>query len=81
MVFISRKGEPVDMWMSTVSYPLDMIWLGGDGRVVKILSGVRPGDRKTYPGPRSAIACVELLGGTCRAAGIGNGAPWTLRRC
>lgn len=78
MVFIS-KGQPVDMWMSAVDYPLDMLWLGDDGRVKKILRAVQPGDRKTYKGP--GVACVELRGGTARALGIGVGDPWTLWRC
>lgn len=75
MIFLGR-GEPVDMWMSKVNVPLDMVWLKADGRVGKILRSVKPGDRKTYSGP--GVACVELIGGTARALGITVGAPWTL---
>jgi uncharacterized membrane protein (UPF0127 family) len=78
MLFVGH-GEAVDMWMSDVNYPLDMVWLGDDGRVKTIQRNVKPGDPKTYRS--GGIACVELRGGTARALGIQNGTPWVVFNC
>jgi uncharacterized membrane protein (UPF0127 family) len=69
MLFDFRTPRPVAFWMRNTLVPLDMIFIGQDGRIVSIASNARPRDETPIPGGTSIRAVLELRGG--RAAEIG----------
>jgi uncharacterized membrane protein (UPF0127 family) len=73
MVFLySREGE-LCFWMKDMRFPIDIIWLDHDKRVVHIEPSLSP---DTYPQtycPSKAQYVVELAAGETQAAGIQKG--------
>jgi uncharacterized membrane protein (UPF0127 family) len=75
MLFLSSRyprEERIAMWMASVSYALDMVWIAR-GRVVRIESDVQPGDPATYF--ETAIACLEMSHPNAHLAGVDVGVP------
>ncbi len=50
-----------------MAYSIDVLFMAGDGRVVKAVRGLRPG-RATWPVPAARMA-LELPAGTIEASG------------
>ncbi len=50
-----------------MAYPIDVLFLNGNGRVIKMLPDMRPG-RVTWPAWRARM-CLELSAGAIRASG------------
>lgn len=59
------------MWMKDMNFPLDMLWLSADKRIVEIKEDVTP---ETYPqtfcGPESARYVVEVNSGVSKAGNL-----------
>jgi uncharacterized membrane protein (UPF0127 family) len=70
-----QYGEPqiITMWMANTLIPLDMIFIGTDGRIVSIAERTVPESRATIPSEAPAIAVLEVVGGTADRLGIGPG--------
>jgi len=51
------------IWMRNTYIPLDIVFVGVDGRIEKIAENARPFDETTIPAPAPAAAVVELRGG------------------
>ena len=68
-----QYGEPqiINMWMANTLIPLDMIFIGSDGRIVSIAERTVPQSLTTIPSEASAIAVLEVPGGTADRLGIG----------
>ncbi|MGB0747370.1 MAG: DUF192 domain-containing protein [Magnetospiraceae bacterium] len=74
MLFDYRQPRSVAMWMKNTLIPLDMLFIGADGRIVNIVENAEP---LTLTPRRSAgpvRAVLELPGGTVAALGIKSGA-------
>lgn len=69
MLFIFPRAEPQAFWMRNTLIPLDIIYIGPDGRVVSIVRNARPLDEAPLPSAGAANAVLELAAG--RAAQIG----------
>jgi len=57
--------------MFFMRFPLDVVFVDGEGRVVRILAGIRPWRASGIV--RGARAAIELPGGTAERAGLTPG--------
>jgi uncharacterized membrane protein (UPF0127 family) len=68
MLFDFKTPQAVAFWMKNTLIPLDMLFIGTDGRIVSIARDARPMDETAIPSGGSVLAVLELRGG--RAAEI-----------
>ncbi|WP_293462997.1 DUF192 domain-containing protein [Phenylobacterium sp.] len=69
MLFLFAKAGPQMFWMRNTLIPLDIIYIGENGRVVSISRNVQPLDERGAPSAGPAKFVLELAAG--RAAQIG----------
>ncbi len=74
MLFVFDSPEPAGFWMKDMLFPIDMVWIGDDFRVVTVAARVSP---DTYPRvfyPKApARYVVELASGTADRIGFREG--------
>jgi len=68
-LFVFEPPEAVWFWMGSVSYPIDIIFIGPDRRVVRAYPGCRPGSRDIYPSIEKASWVLETSAGSGIKAG------------
>ncbi|HEY1560453.1 MAG TPA: DUF192 domain-containing protein [Caulobacteraceae bacterium] len=68
MIFDFKTSQVVAFWMKNTLIPLDMLFIGADGRIVSIARNARPMDETAVPSGAPVLAVLELRGG--RAAEI-----------
>jgi uncharacterized membrane protein (UPF0127 family) len=74
MLFIyDRPGRPA-FWMHNTLIPLDMLFLGQDGRVNAVHAMAEPLDDTPIPGPDGTLMVLEINGGLAGRLGITPGA-------
>jgi Uncharacterized conserved protein len=73
MLFIYDRPQPASFWMKNTLIPLDMIFIGADGRIVNIHQNAVPQslDAVNSAGPVKAI--LEINGGMSARLGIRAG--------
>jgi uncharacterized membrane protein (UPF0127 family) len=76
MLFAFRRAGHFSFWMKDMRYPIDIVWLGPDRRVVWVEPRVRP---STYPdtfrnGGEAALYVLELKAGRAAELGLEPGA-------
>jgi len=64
MLFLYPAARPVSMWMKNTLIPLDMLFIGDDGRILQIAERAIPGSTATISSLQPARAVLELNGGT-----------------
>jgi uncharacterized protein len=69
MIFVFPDEQPRAFWMKNVRFPLDILYLDRDGRVVSIKQ-MRPYDVSDVPSDRPAQYAIELNDGAAAAAGV-----------
>lgn len=72
MLFVFEQTRPVTFWMKNTPLPLDLIFIGEDGRVKAILPGVPFSETEIGP-PMPVRFVLELKAGTAQKAGIAEG--------
>ena len=74
MLFVFSHVAPECFWMKDMHFPLDMIWVSSDKKVVHIEQNVAP---STYPNSFCPVTpakyVIELNAGTAATADIRNG--------
>ena len=73
MLFIHRRPAPRSMWMKNTLIPLDMLFLGADGVILKIVERTMPLSTRVIRSGRPAIAVLELNAGTAERLGLREG--------
>jgi uncharacterized protein len=78
MVFPLDPPRIETMWMKNTYIELDMLFVGTDGRVVKILERARPLSLETLSSGQVVGAVVELKGGEAAKLGlrVGDRVSW-----
>ena len=69
MLFPSAAPEPRSFWMKNVPIPLDIIFIGTDGRITNIEDAV-PYSLDSVPSAGFAAAVLELRAGRAKELGI-----------
>ncbi|HXV57135.1 MAG TPA: DUF192 domain-containing protein [Gaiellaceae bacterium] len=69
-----RPASSIHMWF--MRFPIDAVFLDGEGRVLKVAAGLRPW---RLAGCRGAKAVAELPAGACARAGLAAGDRLTVR--
>lgn len=73
MLFDFQVEEPVSMWMKNTYIPLDMIFIGRDGRVVGVAADAEPLSERIIDSPAPAYAVLELNAGAARRISLAPG--------
>ncbi len=68
-LFIFDKPEKVTFWMGSVSYAIDIVFVGPDEKVVRTYADCRPGSPDLYPSGQAIKWVVETEAGSGIKAG------------
>jgi uncharacterized membrane protein (UPF0127 family) len=73
MLFLYDKPNQISMWMKNTYIPLDMIFIGTDGRIIRIVRNTEPHSLASIASGGPAIAVLELNGGISDKLGLAAG--------
>jgi uncharacterized membrane protein (UPF0127 family) len=73
MLFVYEAEQPVTMWMRDTRIPLDMVFIGAEGTIVKIRERAVPFSEEIINSEKPVIAVLEVNGGTVSRYGIEAG--------
>lgn len=73
MLFDFHRDQEVSFWMQNTYIPLDMIFIRGDGRILRIAENTEPLSTRLIPSNGLVRAVLEVIGGTTRKLGIAAG--------
>jgi uncharacterized protein len=73
MLFDFEHEEPVAFWMHNTYISLDMIFIRGDGSIVRIAENTQPLSDRLIPSGAPVRAVLEVIAGTARKFGIAAG--------
>lgn len=73
MVFPQGSPQVAHFWMKNTYIPLDMVFVGEDGKVAKIIANARPFSLDVLSSDVPVIAVLEIRGGEAQQLGIRAG--------
>ena len=73
MLFDFQPEQPVAFWMHNTYLSLDMIFIRGDGRILRIAENTEPMSDRLVPSGAPVRAVLEVIAGTARKLGIAPG--------
>ena len=73
MLFDFKKVDPVAFWMKNTILPLDMLFIGADGRVVSIARNAVPFDETAIPSGGPVLGVLEINAGVAEKDGVEPG--------
>jgi uncharacterized protein len=73
MLFDFHREQEVSFWMQNTYIPLDMVFIRGDGRILRIAENTEPLSTQLIPSGGPVRAVLEVIGGTTRKLGIAPG--------
>ena len=73
MLFDFHREQEVGFWMQNTYIPLDMIFIRGDGRILRIAENTEPLSTRIIRSEGPVRAVLEVIGGTARKLGIAPG--------
>ena len=73
MLFDFHREQEVGFWMQNTYIPLDMIFIRGDGRILRIAENTEPLSTRIISSGGAVRAVLEVIGGTARKLGIAPG--------
>jgi uncharacterized membrane protein (UPF0127 family) len=84
MLFKFEPEQVINMWMHNTYIPLDMIFIRGDGRILRIAENTKPESDDIISSGGRARGVLEVIGGTARKLGLAPGDkvahPWFEKR-
>ena len=73
MLFEFPQADPQTFWMKNTYLPLDIIYIGRNGRIVSIAANAKPFDETPLPSAGPANGVLEIKGGLAAKLGIRAG--------
>ena len=73
MLFDFKEPSPRAFWMKNTLIPLDIIFIGADGRIINIAENTTPYSLEPVPSAGPALAVLEIGGGLSAELGIKPG--------
>ena len=73
MLFDFHREQDVSFWMQNTYIPLDMIFIRGDGRILRIAENTEPLSEKLVPSGGPVRGVLEVVAGTAKKMGIAAG--------
>ncbi|WP_297534385.1 DUF192 domain-containing protein [Nitrobacter sp.] len=73
MLFDFSPAQPVSMWMKNTYISLDMIFIGPNGRILRIAENTEPLSTRIISSRGLAKGVLEVAGGTAKKYGIAPG--------
>lgn len=73
MLFDFSPAQQVSMWMKNTYISLDMIFIGSNGRIVRIAENTEPLSTRIISSRGLAKGVLEVIGGTAKKYGIATG--------
>jgi hypothetical protein len=73
MLFDFHREQPTSFWMKNTYIPLDMIFIRGDGRILRIAENTVPLSEALVPSGGPVRAVLEVVAGTAKRLGIAPG--------
>ena len=73
MLFDFHRDQEVSFWMQNTYISLDMIFIRGDGQILRIAENTEPLSTRLIPSGGRVRAVLEVIGGTARKLGIAPG--------
>ena len=73
MLFVNKRPEAISMWMKNTMIPLDMLFIGDDGRIINISANATPYSLAEIKSNGAALAVLEINGGQAAAHNIKKG--------
>jgi uncharacterized protein len=73
MLFDFHHDQPVAFWMHNTYISLDMIFIRGDGRILRIAENAKPLSDRLIPSGGPVRAVLEVIAGTAREFDIAPG--------
>ena len=78
MLFPEDSPQVAHFWMKNTYIPLDMVFVGKDGRIAKIIANARPFSLDVLSSDVPVIAVLEIRGGEAQTLGlrVGDRVSW-----
>jgi uncharacterized membrane protein (UPF0127 family) len=73
MLFVLPAVQATSFWMKNTLIPLDILFIGADGRVAKVHANAQPHDLTPIPSGGPVAAALEIAGGQAAKRGITAG--------
>ena len=73
MLFDFKTEQEVSFWMENTYIPLDMIFIRGDGTILRIAENTEPLSQRLVPSGGRVRGVLEVIAGTARKLGIAPG--------
>jgi hypothetical protein len=73
MLFDFHREQDVSFWMQNTYISLDMIFIRGDGSILRIAENTEPLSTRLVPSGGPVRAVLEIIGGSARKLGIAPG--------
>lgn len=78
MLFPEGSPQVANFWMKNTYIPLDMVFVGEDGRIAKIIANAHPFSLDVLSSDVPVIAVLEIRGGEAQQLGmqVGDKVSW-----
>jgi len=73
MLFDFKTEQPVEFWMHNTYISLDIIFISGDGRIIRIAESTEPLSDRLIPSGGAVRGVLEVIAGTTKKLGIARG--------
>jgi uncharacterized membrane protein (UPF0127 family) len=73
MLFVYPEPKGLSMWMKNTYIPLDMLFIGADGRIAQIVANTTPHSLDLVQSKKPALAVLEIAAGESKRLGIEAG--------